>query len=69
MIASARPVMNIRRLAIALFLSSTLSMAAGAFESYTSTTFQGSALGPEQALEYGMIDHVIASRGVMPISK
>ena len=26
-------------------------------------------MGPEQALEYGMIDHVIASRGAMPISK
>ena len=24
-------------------------------------------MGPEQALEYGMIDHVIATRGVMPI--
>ena len=26
-------------------------------------------MGPEQALEYGMIDHVIASRGAMPITK
>ena len=24
------------------------------------------SMGPEPALEYGMIDHVIASRGAMP---
>lgn len=26
-------------------------------------------MGPEQALEYGMIDHIIASRALMPVSK
>jgi ATP-dependent Clp protease protease subunit len=26
-------------------------------------------MGPEQALEYGMIDHIISSRALMPVSK
>jgi ATP-dependent Clp protease protease subunit len=26
-------------------------------------------MGPEQAMEYGMIDHIIASRALMPVSK
>jgi ATP-dependent Clp protease protease subunit len=26
-------------------------------------------MGPEQAMEYGMIDHIISSRALMPVSK